>query len=376
MSKHAYLSASASHRWINCTPSARLCEAYPDKTSSFAEEGTQCHELCAYLLETALGKVIKNPTSDFTFYNKEMQNCADEYRNFVLEELEKLKEYCIDPAIFVEQKVDFSKYVEKGFGTGDCIIIADEILHIIDYKHGLGVLVEATDNSQLFCYALGALELFDSLYDINTIKMTIFQPRRGNVDTYEISKKALLTWAEEVLAPAAKLAYEGKGDFKAGDHCMFCKAKETCRKRAEHNLELAKYDFEMPPTLEEIEIASILPKIDQLISWGNDIKDYALKSALSGTEYEGYKLVEGRSNRKYSNEDLVITKVTASGHDPYDKKLLGITAMTNLLGKSLFNELLGELIYKPPGKPALVPISDKRQPINTAKDDFKENMEE
>ena len=231
MSKHAFLSASASHRWLNCPPSAKLCESMPDQKSVYAQEGTDCHELCAYLVEKALGRDVIDPIENLTYYNVEMQNCADEYCNFVLEQLEAAKSHCNDPQVMVEQRLDFSRYVENGFGTGDYIIVADDVLHIIDYKHGLGVLVEATNNSQLFCYALGALEIFDSIYDIEEVKMTIFQPRRGNVDTFTIKKDELITWAEEILMPTAKLAYEGKGEFKAGDHCQFCKAKATCRKR-------------------------------------------------------------------------------------------------------------------------------------------------
>ena len=277
----------------------------------------------------------------------------------------------------IEQRLDFSRWVENGFGTGDCVIVADEILQIIDYKHGLGILVSAGDdkhggNSQMMCYALGALEVFGDIYDIKQIKMTIFQPRRDNISTYTINKEDLLKWADEVLAPTAQLAYVGKGKFNAGDHCTFCKVKATCRKRAEYNLELAKYDFEMPATLDDTEIAAILEKIDEMISWGNDIKDYALQQAQSGVHFEGWKIVEGRSNRKYTDENAVADTVKDAGFDPYEKKLLGITAMSTLLGKKKFEELLGGLIYKPPGKPTLVPESDKRPTMNTAKDDFKE----
>ena len=373
MAKHAFLSASASHRWLNCPPSAKLSEGIPDQSSPYAQEGTDCHALCAYLVEKALGREADDPTESLTYYNAEMQSCADEYCSYVMEQLEAAKKYCTDPMVFIEQRLDFSRYVENGFGTGDCIIVADQVLQIIDYKHGLGVLVEAEENSQMMCYALGALEAFDDLYDIDRITMTIFQPRRDNISTWSCSKKDLLSWAEEVLKPTAALAYEGKGEFKAGDHCQFCKAKATCRKRAEYNLELAKYDFAMPDTLDEMEIAAILPKIDQLISWGSDLKDYALVQAQAGTHYEGFKVVEGRSNRKYIDEDQVASTVSAAGFDPYEKKLLGVTAMSSLLGKKKFEELLGGLIYKPPGKPTLVPDSDKRPAMNTAADDFQED---
>jgi len=322
MAKHAFLSASASHRWINCPPSAKLCEGIKDESSPYAQEGTDCHKLCAYLVEKALGRDVEDPTENLTYYNGEMQICAEEYMNYVLEQYEKAKEYCSDPMVFIEQRLDFSRWVENGFGTGDCVIIADEVLHIIDYKHGLGVLVESEGNTQMMCYALGALEAFDDLYDVSRIEMTIFQPRRDNVSTSSITKEDLLAWADGVLKPTAALAYEGKGEFKAGDHCQFCKVKATCRKRAETNLELAKYDFEMPATLDDFEIAAILPRIDQLINWGNDIKDYALSQAQAGTHYEGFKIVEGRSNRKYTDETVVAATVAEAGYDPYEKKLL------------------------------------------------------
>lgn len=373
MAKHAFLSASASHRWINCPPSAKLCEGIKDESSHYAQEGTDCHELCAYLVEMALGRDVEDPTENLTYYSGEMQNCAEEYRDYVLEQFERSKKFCSDPMVFIEQRLDFSRWVENGFGTGDCVIIADEVLHIIDYKHGLGVLVESEGNSQMMCYALGALEAFDDLYDISTIEMTIFQQRRENVSTSSIRKDDLLKWAEDVLKPTAALAYEGKGEFKAGDHCQFCKVKATCRKRAETNLELVKYNFEMPATLDDFEIAAILPRIDQLITWGNDIKNYTLTQAQSGTHYDGFKIVEGRSNRKYTDDDAVAEALTTAGYDPYEKKLLGITAMSSLLGKKQFDEILGGLVYKPPGKPALVPESDKRPAMNTAADDFNDN---
>lgn len=210
MPKHAYLSASASHRWLACPPSAKLCANIADQTSEYAQQGTDCHELCAYLVEKALGRAVTDPTENLTFYDAEMQNCAEEYRNYVLEQIEAAKEFCKDPQVMIEQRLDFSRWVENGFGTGDCVIVADEVLQIIDYKHGLGVLVSAGDeehggNSQMMCYALGALEAFGDIYDINQIKMTIFQPRRDNISTYTISKEKLLKWADEVLAPTAQL---------------------------------------------------------------------------------------------------------------------------------------------------------------------------
>jgi hypothetical protein len=374
MGKHSFLSASASHRWINCPPSARLCEEYADKPSEYAQEGTDCHELCAYKVEKALGRRVKDPTENLTYYSQEMEDCADGYCAFVMEEVAKARERCADPLVLVEQRLDYSRYVgiEGSFGTGDCVIVSDGLLHIIDYKHGLGVLVSAEKNSQLSCYALGALDLFDGIYDIAQVSLTIYQPRRENVSTYTMSREELLSWAETVLAPAAKLAYEGKGEFKAGDHCQFCKAKVNCRKRAEYNLELAQYDFEMPALLGDDEVAAILTKADELVSWAGDIKDYALQKALSGTKFTGFKVVEGRSNRKYTDEAAVAKAVEDAGYEPYEKRLLGITAMSQTLGRKKFEELLGGLVYKPPGKPVLVPESDKRPAMNTAINDFKE----
>jgi hypothetical protein len=312
----------------------------------------------------------RDPTQDLEFYDGEMENCAEEYASFVMEQLEEAKHYCSDPVVLIEQHLDFSKYVESGFGTGDCVIVADGILQIIDYKHGLGILVSADENPQMLCYALGALELFDGIYDIDTVKMTIFQPRRDNVSTYTLSKEELLKWGNEVLSPIAKLAYAGEGELNAGDHCQFCKIKATCRKRAEYNLELAKYDFEMPPNLDNTEIGAILTKVDNLVAWANDIKEFALQQALSGTKYDGFKVVEGRSTRKYTDEQSVADAVTSAGFDPYESKLLGITAMTSALGKKKFEEILGNLVSKAPGKPTLVPENDKRPEFNTAQIDF------
>ena len=370
---HALLSASASDRWLHCPPSARLCELYEDKGSDYAAEGTDAHTLCEYKLRKALGMEAVDPTENLTWFNQEMDECANDYVAYILELVEAAKETCADPVVLVEQRVDFSRWVEQGFGTSDAILIADGTMHVIDYKHGLGILVSAVENPQLKCYGLGALELFDGIYDIDTVKMAIYQPRRENVSVHTMSKDELLKWAEDTLAPTALLAMEGKGEFTAGNHCQFCKVKATCRKRAEYNLELARYDFQMPDTLEDHEIDAILMKVDQLASWAADVKEYALNQALQGTDYGHFKVVEGRSNRKYTDEDQVAKAVTDAGYDPYDKTVKGITAMTKLLGKKKFDELLGSLTFKPQGKPTLVPKSDKRPAMkNSAQEDFKE----
>ncbi len=377
MANHAFLSASASHRWLACPPSAKLCAEVEEQESPYAQQGTDAHELCQYLVEKALGREVSDPTSDLEWYDSEMQECAEGYCSFVIEQIAKAKEHCPDPLICIEQKLDYSRWVQDGFGTGDCVIVADDTLHIIDFKYGLGVLVTAsgedgTGNSQLKCYALGALDTFGDLYAIKHIRLSIYQPRRAHVDTFELSTEELLKWADEVLAPTARLAYEGGGEFHAGEHCRFCRIKATCRKRAAYSLELAKYEFAEAPSLSSEEIGVILPQIEPLISWAEDIKAYALEQALAGMHYPGFKLVEGRAVRKFSDEEQVIRAVCEAGFDPFEKKLLGITAMQKLLGKNRFDELLSGLIEKPNGKPTLVPESDKRPAISSATLDFKE----
>ncbi|MCR0265015.1 DUF2800 domain-containing protein [[Clostridium] innocuum] len=372
-SSHAVLSASSSHRWLECPPSAQLCAKVEETASEFAKQGTDAHSLCEHKLKTLLGQKSKDPTVNLQYFDEEMAYCSDMYTQYVMEQLSMTKEKCKDPIVLIEQHLDFSKWVPDGFGTGDCVIVSDEMLTVIDFKYGVGILVEAEKNPQMMCYALGALRRFDGIYDIDSVTMTIFQPRRESVSTYTISKEELLKWADEVLCPTALLAAKGEGEYKAGDHCQFCKVKATCRKRAEYNLELAHYDFEMPSTLEDDEIEAILSKVDALVSWAGDIKEYALQQALSGKEWKDWKIVEGRSNRKYVNETAVADTVKDAGYDPYEHKVLGVTAMTKLLGKTRFEELLSGFIEKPQGKPTLVPMSDKRPAMNTAANDFKED---
>lgn len=372
MGKHALLSASASHRWLNCTPSVRLSEAIPDKGSEYAQEGTDAHSLCEFKLRKLLGIPAIDPTEHLSWYNGEMEECAENYASYVLELLEKAKETCADPVVLVEQRVDFSLFVENGFGTADCIIIADGTMNVVDYKHGKGVEVSAENNPQMMLYALGALEIFDGIYDIEEVRMTIFQPRIGNISASSMAKNALLEWANGELTDKAALAYEGGGEFTCGDWCRFCKAKAICRKRAEENQKMAQYDFAPADTLDETEIAAVLDRADELASWVTDVKEHALSQALHGVHYPGYKVVEGRSARKYTNEDAVAQVVSDAGYDPYAHKVLGLTEMQKLLGRQKFNELLAAFIVKPQGKPVLVPDTDKRPIMNTAQDDFKE----
>lgn len=371
--KHAVLSASSSERWLNCPPSARLCEAYEDKGSDYAAEGTDAHALAESRLKQALGIPTEDPVESLTWYNAEMEDCAQGYAAYVVELLETAKQTCSDPVVMIEQRVDFSRWVPGGFGTGDCICIAEGLLNIVDLKYGAGIEVSADHNPQMMLYALGALEIFDDIYDIDTVRMTIYQPRKSNISIFEMSKDALLTWADTELTEKARLAYEGQGNFSCGEWCRFCKAKAECRERAIYNLRLAQYDFLNPALLQDEEIADILGRIDALTSWASDVKEYALQQAISGKEWTGWKLVEGRSNRKYTSEADVAAAVESVGLDPYERKVLGVTAMQKLLGKTRFEELLSPYIEKPQGKPTLVPDSDKRPAINTAKTDFMED---
>ena len=368
---HAVLSASASKRWLNCTPSAKLNAEIPDITTEYAKEGTDAHELAEYKVNQLLGIRTDNPTENLDYYNQEMEECTDSYAQYIAEQMSQYS----SPAVMVEQRLDFSRYVPGGFGTGDCIIVADDVLTVIDFKYGKGVAVEAECNPQMMLYALGALEMFSILYDINEVKMVIFQPRIENISEFSIPVSDLMNWAENELRPKAELAVKGEGEFCAGEHCRFCKVKATCRKRAEYNLAIAKYDFAPPDMLEDSEIEMILERADALTAWASDVKEYALSEALKGRKWNGYKVVEGRSNRKYTDEKMAAAVVKKAGKDPYSEpKILGITEMTKLLGgKKKFDELLSKYVCKPQGKPTLVPESDKRKEWSSAENDFQED---
>ena len=376
-SKHTLLSPSSSHRWLNCTPSPRLEEQFPNNDTTAAAEGTAAHALCEHKLKKALKMRSKRPVSEYD--SDEMELCSDGYVEYVLEKLTEAKKLCSDPLVLIEQHLDFSKYVTDGFGTGDCLIIADDTIHIIDFKYGQGVVVDATDNPQMKLYALGALEMYAGIYDIKQIALTIYQPRRNHISEWEISVDDLLEWAYTELKVKAELAYNGEGDYCAGEWCTFCRAAVKCRTRAEAKLQLAQYEFAQPPLLSDEEIEDILGKLDDLTAWAKDIKEYAEDAAINhGKKWTGFKVVEGRSVRKYTDEDAVAEAAKLHGYkDIFKQSLITITEMEKLLGKREFNEILGDLVYKPPGKPSLVPESDKRPAINTttATDEFS-NMED
>lgn len=373
-SKHAMLSASSAHRWLNCTPSARLEQEFKDRQTEAAAEGTAAHALAEYKLRRALHQQAKRPVSRYA--NSEMDEYTEDYAQFVQEAIAEAKRYCADPVVHIEQRLDFSDYVPDGFGTGDCVIVADRRLHIIDFKYGQGVLVEAEHNPQMMLYALGALHVYDALYDVDEVSMTIYQPRRANVSTWTISVDELRAWAENELRPRAQLAYSGEGEYCPGAWCMFCRAAVKCRARAEEKLRLAQYEFAQPPVLTDGEIAGILGKLDDLVRWATDIREYALNAALSGVHFDGWKVVEGRANRRYTDEAAAAQAVIATGHDPYEHRLLGISAMEKLLGRKKFSEVLGELVERPQGKPTLVPASDKRPELSDVDSEFNAIQEE
>ena len=288
--KHAVLSASSSHRWLGCTPSARLELEFEDRESTAAAEGTAAHALAEHKLRKALKMRSKKPVSQYDC--DEMDSYTDEYVAFVLEQLEQVNQFCHDPKILIEQRLDFSCFVPEGFGTGDCLIVSDKMLHIIDFKYGQGVLVEAEENPQMMLYALGALQLFDSLYDIEEVAMTIFQPRRENVSTWTISVANLQDWTENTLKPRAALAYKGEGEYIPGSWCTFCKAAVKCRARAEAELQLVRYEFAPPPLLSDKEIEDILSRLDDLTKWAGEIQAYAQNAAINhGKVWHGFKLV-------------------------------------------------------------------------------------
>lgn len=353
---HAVLSASSAHRWLECPPSALLCADAPDTAGDAAKQGTAAHALAEHKLRKAIKQRSRKPSSKWI--DDEMEEHTDAYVEWVIEAAKALD----DPMILVEERLDFSQWVPDGFGTGDCILVSDEVLHVVDFKYGQGVLVDAEDNPQMMLYALGAWYTFGLLYDVQTVRMTIFQPRRDNVSTWELSLDELKQWAKTDLEPTAQLAAQGEGDFAAGDWCRWCAVKNTCRARAEANLELARHEFAKPDQLTDEEIAQILAQLPQLTSWANDVQSHALAEAVDhGKQWPGFKLVAGRAVRRYADADAVAAAAIGAGYsDIFDQKLIGITAMERLMGKTAFAEILGGLVEKPEGKPTLVPASDKR----------------
>lgn len=384
---HARLSASGAKKWINCPGSIQLEENFEDKPSQFAEEGTNAH---------ALGEAkIRLATKEYNrtkYHNairnleitEDMEDYAESYKNYVIERYNSALQKTPDAILMLEQRLDFSKYVPDGFGTGDAVIIAEGKLEIIDLKYGKGVEVSAVDNPQLRLYALGAYEAFDMLYGFDTVEMTIYQPRLDNISSENISVAELLEWGESVKKAAQLANNDSVIECVAGKHCDtgFCKARPVCRAYAEERQKMAVYDFKPPAMLTVAEIADIIEQSASLEKWAKLVCDYALEQAYKhGVEYPGYKVVEGRSNRKYSKPDSEVAKIlTDNGYQESDilvHKLKGITDIEKLLGKKTFAEVLGSYVVKPPGKPTLVCSEDKRPAINSAtqaQEDFKNDI--
>ncbi len=375
---HAKLNASSSHRWMMCPPSVKLSEQFADKPSPYAEEGSFLHELselklhrylCDMPADDIAAQYIEHTYSEF--YSAEAETVTDEYVNFCIETIEAVRASCPDPLIMVEHRLDYSEYVPEGYGTGDLCIVADGICEVIDFKGGRGVRVDAQRNPQLMLYALGALLEFDPLYDIHTVRMNIVQPRLNNISTYEIMAEELLRWAENEVRPKAMLAYKGEGEFCAGEWCRFCKARYTCRKRSEYHMKLAERDFKQPDLLSDEELLDILPVAESLNNWVQDLIAYATQQAVDGKAWPGYKLVAGRSIRKYTSEVEAIKAATEAGFtDIYKTSLLGVGDLEKRMGKKKFSDIIGKFVVKPQGAPQLVPETDPRKPYNDAASDF------
>lgn len=372
---HATLSASSAHRWLSAPPLPQLEKFFPKDASPMAAEGTAAHALGEYKLRKVLGQKVKRPTSDFD--NDDMEAYTDDYCSYVMEEFQKVKLSHPGATVLIEQQLDFSKYVPDGFGTGDCIIIADGLMHIIDFKYGKGVRVAAENNPQMKLYALGALNNYSMLYNhLATIDMTIFQPRIGNVSTWSLETDALLHWAKTELKEKAELALNGQGVVKYGPWLQFSNCNAVLRVRYNQYKKLQALQLKSPHLMSNEEIEEVLANIDDLIKWANQVKAYAQDLTINhGKQWAGFKVVEGRSIRKYKDEAKVAQVAEANGFtDIYLQSLLPITKLEKVMGKKKFDELLGPYIYRPAGKLTLVPNSDKRPAVDTtnAQDEFTE----
>lgn len=374
MGAHARFSPSSGKRYLSCPPSLLLEEQFPDEQSPFAAEGSAGHEMAEYLINKHLKKRTKRPVSDY--YSDELMEAVEDYTAYAVSQIEEAKQNCENPFFGVELKVSLADRVDGCFGTADMVVVDDRKIHIIDLKLGKGVMVDAERNVQLMIYGLGVLDMLGFLYEIETVELTIVQPRIEHFSTWGISAEELLSWGKEVFEPGAAKALSGEGEFMAGDHCRFCKARFTCRARAEEYLKLAQMEFAEPALMSDEEIAEVLSKADALKKWAEEIYAYAQNEAVvNHKEWPGFKLVLGRSNRKYTDETDVAEAAKKAGYtDIYKQSLIGITEMERLMGKKKFNEILGSFVYKPEGKVTLVPDSDKREAVKTAtaEADFKE----
>ena len=371
--KHARLSPSSAERWKNCPGSVALSEQLPPAPStSYADEGTLAHAVAELKLRKqtrqlpAYKRSLARLTKGSEYWCGEMDEATSYYADAVMEMLAAAGD---DAELLIEQKFSLDEWVPESFGTSDAVILGGNAIQVIDLKYGKGVKVSAIGNPQLRLYGLGAAGLFGDIYDFDTVRMTIIQPRLDHVSTEVLLFEELMRWAQEEIAPAAQEAMAGSGRTKCGEWCRFCPARAVCRTRADYCLELAKDEFKEPALLTDEEIGEVLRRAEMVVKWAGEVSDYALQQALAGKHYDGWKVVEGRSVRKYADEAKVVEALKDAGYDEamlYERKLYGISAMEKLVGKKKFAQTLDGLIIKPQGKPVLVPESDKREAINTA----------
>lgn len=374
--KHALLGASSAARWIACPPSARATEYLPDEETQYAAEGTRAHEVCEAHLRYSLSFWENGEDSPMLGESirldgqpddpPEMVKAANQYVSF-LHEL--WVGFPCRPGVFIEQEVDVSRWVPQGFGTCDCLMIGGGILHIIDFKYGQGVPVNPERNPQLMYYALGAYELFNGIDDIDTVRMSIVQPRmQEEPQTWEISLADLLTWAREVLQPAAEMAWRGEGEFCTGPHCRFCKAHPACRAWKDKYGPLAGFEpLPQPATLSDEELGDWLQKLEGLAAYAKDLEEYAQQALMEGRTLPGWKLVQGRSTRKWTDQDAAFQKMEHDGIDEamlYTRTPISLTAAEKMIGKKKFAETMSAFITRAPGAPKLAKDSDPRPAYN------------
>lgn len=377
--QHALLSPSAAHRWMNCTAAPRLEATAPDTDSSYAQEGTLAHAYCAKKLKSFMGFDTADEAEEIAqlndqYHTGEMDEYTDTYKTIVLEKFNAARTVTKDAQLLIETRLDFSEYVPEAFGTSDATIIADGLMEVIDFKYGKGVRVSAVDNEQMKIYALGAYLEHSFEYRIDRVRMTIVQPRIDNLSEFEMSVADLLKWADEELRPKAVEAFSDHGKQNPGEWCQFCKVKCGCKALAEKCTTVARENPDPGLLTPKKMAADILPWLAIIKSWVSSMEDYALQQALAGVSYPGYKLVEGRSNRKITDDKAVIALLSKEGYDEseYMKPavLCGIGDLEKLVGKKRLAALCADYITKPQGKPALTTSDDKRPAYNTAADDF------
>ena len=365
-----FFSPSSGARLLTCPGSAKASEGIPEQISLFANEGTDAHELAEIRLKESHGLKADGKVEDLVWYSPEMEEYIQGYVNYVNEKYQEAKESCSDPVLLIEQKVSAERYHESLYGTTDVSLIADKVLTIVDLKYGKGVMVDARENVQEMIYAICCLETFGNLYDIDEVRLCIYQPRLNSVSEWSVTVKDLYKWADEVLMPGIEKIKNGSEEFHPSKHCVFCKAKPLCKALRDMNLELSKHEFRPPFLMDDDEIEEVLDKADDFTSWIKSVQEFALEDAIHGKKYKNWKLVEGRSSRKYSDEEKVAATVKEAGFNPYEEKLLGITDMTSMLGKKRFNDLLGNMIVKNRGKLTLATRDDKRPEVTSAEADF------